>query len=73
MIIFSSKEKQLMKTKKVMCLLLFLCFSFSSFAQEVTVSGTITETAANTPLPGVSVLLKELPQELLLILMVCML
>ena len=58
MIIFSSKEKQLMKTKKVMCLLLFLCFSFSSFAQEVTVSGTITETAANTPLPGVSVIIK---------------
>ncbi|MFQ3297308.1 MAG: TonB-linked SusC/RagA family outer membrane protein [Patiriisocius sp.] len=58
MTIFSSKEKQLMKTKKIMCLLLFLCFSFSSFAQEVTVSGTITETASNTPLPGVSIVVK---------------
>jgi iron complex outermembrane receptor protein len=58
MIIFLNKERELKRMKKMMILFMFLLSSFFSFSQEILVSGTITETASNTPLPGVSVILK---------------
>lgn len=38
--------------------ILFLCFSLTSFAQQITVSGTVTEQSTSVPLPGVNVVIK---------------
>jgi iron complex outermembrane receptor protein len=56
--IFLREERVLKRMKKTICLLLFLCFSFSSFAQKIVVSGSITDQKMNTTLPGVSVNIK---------------
>lgn len=37
----------------------FLLVSFISFGQSVTITGTVTEAGAGTPLPGVNVLIKD--------------
>ncbi|MFT6870651.1 MAG: iron complex outermembrane receptor protein [Paraglaciecola sp.] len=56
--IFLREERELKRMKKTICLLLFLCFSFSSFAQKIDVNGAITDQKMNTPLLGVSVIVK---------------
>lgn len=38
---------------------IFLLVSFISFGQSVTITGTVTEAGAGTPLPGVNVLIKD--------------
>ncbi|MBL0743198.1 TonB-dependent receptor [Chryseolinea lacunae] len=49
-----------MKQKFYLCLI-FLLITLPTFAQQVTVSGTITASSDGTPLAGVSVILKTAP------------
>lgn len=56
--IFLIKKKESKRMKKIICLFVLLSFSLVSQAQKITVSGIIKEKSSNTPLPGVSVLLK---------------
>ena len=58
MMIFLTKENALRKTKKMISLLLFLSFSINSFAQKKEINGTVTAQETNTPLLGVSVIIK---------------
>lgn len=56
--IFLNKERELKSVKKCVFMLLFLCFSFVSFAQQIEVSGSIKDKEAQVLLPSVSVTIK---------------
>jgi len=56
--IFFNKKKDSKRMKKIICLFVLLSFSIVSQAQKITVSGIIKEKSSDTPLPGVSVVLK---------------
>ncbi|MFD2529141.1 SusC/RagA family TonB-linked outer membrane protein [Polaribacter marinaquae] len=58
MTIFLKKERELRRMKNKLCVVIFLCFSFISFAQKINVSGKILDKNSSTPLPGVSVIVK---------------
>lgn len=58
MMIFLNKERELKSVKKCVFMLLFLCFSFVSFAQQIEVSGSIKDKEAQVLLPSVSVTIK---------------
>ena len=58
MMIFFTKKREFKRIKKAICVFVFIIFSMVSLAQEVNVSGTITDKNLNTTLPGVSILIK---------------
>ena len=58
MMIFFTKKREFKRIKKAICVFVFMIFSMVSLAQEVNVSGKITDKKLNTTLPGVSILIK---------------
>lgn len=53
------KRRRELNVKQQFFMVLFLCFSLTTFGQELKVSGTITDAATGTTLPGVSVTIKS--------------
>jgi TonB-linked SusC/RagA family outer membrane protein len=58
MMIFFTKKREFKRIKKAICVFVFIIFSMVSLAQQVKVSGTITDKKLNSTLPGVSILIK---------------
>jgi TonB-linked SusC/RagA family outer membrane protein len=58
MMIFFTKKREFKRIKKAICVFVFIIFSMVSLAQQVNVSGTITDKKLNSTLPGVSILIK---------------
>lgn len=53
------KRRRDLNVKQQFFMVLFLCFSLTTFGQDLKVSGTITDAATGTSLPGVSVTIKS--------------
>ncbi|ULC60362.1 SusC/RagA family TonB-linked outer membrane protein [Flaviramulus sp. BrNp1-15] len=55
---FREKKNQVNTVQKI-CTLLLLCFSVMSFAQQLTVSGFVTDEVDGSPIPGVNIIVKN--------------
>ncbi|SHH69270.1 iron complex outermembrane recepter protein [Wenyingzhuangia marina] len=56
---FSREKRHPASLKQLLFMLLLICFSITSFSQQLNVSGTVTDATDGTPLLGVNIMIKN--------------